>query len=126
MEDTSVMGGDNRCTVWKKHDLYRCAMTLCKGTEENRPTGATLFADFRRQHLEMEIRLNGQNIRTGVAGAKKRSRKVKRKVLREERRRVEKRPLSRLQADNGHSGLTRCRKTSRKLSDWSYYIDLYS
>src|SRR6218665_2517873 len=43
------------------------------------------------------IRLNGQKIRTGVAGAKKRSRKVKRKVLREERRKVEKRPLSRLQ-----------------------------
>src|SRR6218665_2833079 len=54
-----------------------------------------LFADFR-QHLEMEIRLNGQKIRTGVAGAKKRSRKVKRKVLKEERWRVEKRPLSRL------------------------------
>src|SRR6218665_2249092 len=91
------MGGDNRCTVWNQHDLYRCAMTLCKGTEENRRTGATLFAEFRRQHLEMEIRLNGQKIRTGVAGAKKRSRKVKRKVLREERRKVEKRPLSRLQ-----------------------------
>src|SRR6218665_326551 len=102
-------------------------MTLSKGTEENQRTGATLFADCRRQHLEMEIRLNGQKIhvRTGVVGAK-RSWKVKRKVLREERRRVEKRPLSRLQTDNGRSVQTRCRKTSRKLSDWSYFIDLYS
>src|SRR6218665_100380 len=98
-------------------------MTLCKGTEENRRTWATLFANFRRQHLEMEIRLNGQKIRMGVAGAKKRSRKVKRKMLREQSR-VEKRPLSRLQTDNGHSVQTRCRKTSRKLSDWSYFIDL--
>ena len=102
----------------------RGAMALCKGIEENRRTQATLFADFRRQHLEMEIRLNGQKIRTGVAGAK-RSRKVKRKVLKEERR-IEKRPLSRLQTDNGHSVQTRCRKTSRKLSDGSYFIDLYS
>src|SRR6218665_1977916 len=83
-----------------------------------------LFADFRRQHLEMEIRLNGQKIRTGVAGGQ-RERKVKRKVLKEERR-IEKRPLSRLQTDNGHSVQTRCRKTSRKLSDGSYFIDLYS
>src|SRR6218665_3999902 len=75
-------------------------MTFCKGTEENRRTEATLFADCRRQHLEMEIQLNGQKIRTGVAGAKKRSWKVKRKVLREERRRGEKRTLSRLLSEN--------------------------
>src|SRR6218665_196497 len=49
---------------------------------------------------------------------------LKRKVLREERRRVEKRPLSRLQTDNGHSVQTRCRKTSRKLSDGSIYRPL--
>src|SRR6218665_112241 len=61
-----------------------------------------------------------------LAGAKKRSRKVKREVLREERRRVEKRHLSRLQTDNAHSIQTRCRKTSRKLSDGSYFINLYS
>ena len=39
-------------------------------------------------------------IRTGITDAKKRSRKVKRKVLRGERRRVEKRPISRLQTDS--------------------------
>src|SRR6218665_170477 len=63
-------------------------------------------------------------IRTGVTGVK--SRKVKREVLREERRRGEKIPISRSQTDNGHLVQKRCRKTSRKLSDGSYFIDLTS
>src|SRR6218665_3344103 len=101
----------------------RCAMALCKGTEENRRTGSVRRFSTT---TSVEIRLNGQKIRTGVAGAKKRSRKVKRKGLREERRRGEKRPLRRLETDNGHLVQTRCRKTSQKLSDGSYFIDLYS
>jgi len=49
---TLVRGGDNWRTVWNQYDL-------CKGTEENR----RIRGNPRRQHLEMEIRLNGQKIR---------------------------------------------------------------
>src|SRR6218665_3245992 len=107
-------------------------MALCKGTEENRRTGkaericSPIFDDnfWRWRYDEMDTKYVGlrewQVRRRGI------QRKVKRKGLREERRRVEKRPLSRLQTDNGNSVETRCRKTSRKLSDGSYFIDLYS
>ena len=49
------------------------------------------------------IKWTENTMRMGVTDVKKGSRKDKREVLREERRRVEKRPVSRLQMDNGHS-----------------------
>src|SRR6218665_699474 len=103
----------------------RGAMTLCKGTGENRRTGAI----YPVRRFSTTTSGKGDTMKwteNTYRSAKKRSRKVKKKVLREERRRVEKRPLSRLQTGNGHSVQTRCRKTSRKLSDGSYFIDLYS
>jgi len=54
--------------------------------------------------------------------AKKASRKNKMEVLREKRGRVEKRPISRLQMDNGHS--VQSPHASWKLSEGCDFIDL--